>query len=141
MDNNYRSGAHTKHRILIHFVFRPKYRKRVLKIALKRRLKELFTQCCEVNGWEIQELNIKEDHVHMLIQINPKDCISKVMQYIKGGSAKVIREEFPELEEFLWGDSFWSDGYFAESFGKFSETTIKRYIQEQNKQEERNHGL
>jgi len=53
------------------------------------------------------------------------------MHYIKGGSSRVIRKEFPELEEFLWGDSFWSDGYFAESVGKVNESTIKNYIQNQ----------
>jgi REP element-mobilizing transposase RayT len=37
----------------------------------------------------------------------------------------VIRHEFPELEEFLWGDSFWSDGYFAESVGKTTEKAIR----------------
>ena len=53
----------------------------------------------------------------------------------------MIRDEFPELEEFLWGDSFWSDGYFVESIGKVSETAIRKYIQEQNKQANRDHGL
>lgn len=130
----YRSGGHTKHRLLFHIVFRPKYRKRVLQFDLAKRTQELFIQCCEVNDWMIHELNVRSDHVHILIQINPRDSISKVMQLIKGGSSRVIREEFPELEEFLWGDQFWSDGYFAESFRKYSETAIRRYIQQQNKQ-------
>jgi len=122
-------------------VFRPKYRKRVLRFDLKTRLYELFKQCCEVNEWVIHELEVMPDHVHLLIQINPEDCISQVMQRIKGGSAKVIREEHPELEEFIWGESFWGDGYFAESVGKTTEKAIRKYIQQQNKQVERDHGL
>jgi putative transposase len=43
----------------------------------------------------------------------------------------VIRAEYPELEEFLWGESFWADGYFAESVGVSNEATIKKYIQDQ----------
>lgn len=141
MDKRYRSSAHTKHRLIFHIVFRPKYRKRVLKYGLVKRTKELFKECCEVNDWIIHELEILPDHVHMLIQINPKDSIAGVMQMLKGGSAKVIREEFPELKEFLWGESFWSEGYFVESIGKVSEGAVRKYIQEQNKQAERDHGL
>ena len=141
MVKKYKAGAHTKHRLLFHLVFRPKYRRRILKYKVAHRTKELFKQCCEINDWIIHELQILPDHVHLLIQINPSDSLSNVMQIIKGGSSHVIRDEFPELEEFLWGDSFWSDGYFVESIGKVSETAITKYIQEQNKQANRDHGL
>ena len=141
MEKRYKSSAHTKHRLVYHIVFRPKYRKRVLRYDLAKRTKELFKQCCEINDWTIQELEILPDHVHMLIQLNPSDSISNVMQIIKGGSSRVIREEFPELEEFLWGDSFWGDGYFVESIGKVDENVVRKYIQEQNKQQTRDHGL
>ncbi|MGH7808415.1 MAG: IS200/IS605 family transposase, partial [Thermodesulfobacteriota bacterium] len=57
--------------------------------------------------------------------------VAKIVQYFKGGSSRVIRKEFPELEEFLWGDSFWADGYFAETVGVAQEDMIKRYIREQ----------
>lgn len=141
MSKRYKSGPHTKHRLLFHLVFRPKYRKRVLRFELKNRLYTLFKQCSEVNDWIIHECEIMPDHVHLLMQINPDDSISKVMQVIKGGSARVIRDEFPEIEEFLWGDSFWSDGYFAESVGRNSEKAVRLYINTQNKQVNRDHGL
>lgn len=141
MNNRYSSGGHTKHRLMFHVVFRPKYRRRVLKFDLAKRIQELFKQCCEINQWVIQELKIMPDHVHLLIQLNPRDSISNVMQILKGGSSKVIRNEFPELEEFLWGDSLWSVGYFVESIGKVSEQAVRKYIQEQNKQTERDYGL
>jgi putative transposase len=85
-----------------------------------------------MNDWEIHELNVQKDHVHMLLQINPRESLSKVMQIIKGGSSFVIRKEFPDLEEFLWGDSFWSDGFFAESVGQKNEKVIRDYIKNQN---------
>jgi len=40
----------------------------------------------------------------------------------------VLRKEFPEMEEFLWGDSFWADGYFAETVGQVNEDIVKKYI-------------
>ena len=42
-----------------------------------------------------------------------------------------MKQEFPELTEFLWGDSLWADGYFAESVGVLDEKMIEKYIREQ----------
>ncbi|MEO5351513.1 MAG: IS200/IS605 family transposase, partial [Magnetococcus sp. YQC-3] len=92
VSKKYKSSSHTKHRLLFHLVFRPKYRKRVLRFGLKKRLIELFKQGCEVNDWVIHELEIMPDHVHLLIQINPKDSISNVMKILKGGSSRVVRD-------------------------------------------------
>ena len=128
----YKSGASTKHRLLVHLVWVPKYRRRVLRGAVAVRLRELFRQACEVNDWEIHGLAIQHDHVHMLLQTNPREAVARVVQLLKGGSSHAIRSEFPELEEFLWGDSFWADGYFAESVGVKNETAIRRYIQNQS---------
>ena len=102
----YWSGAHSRHRLRYHLVFVPKYRKRVLQGAVAVRLKELLIQACEVNRWKIHELSIQADHVHLLIQCHPKDSVARVMQIIKGGSSYVLRKEFPDLQEFLWGDNF-----------------------------------
>ncbi len=88
-----------------------------------------------MNDWQIKEINIQTTHIHLLLQINPRDSIAHVMHYIKGGSSRVIRKEFPELEEFLWGDSFWSDGYFAESVGKTNELVITSYIKNQREKQ------
>jgi len=84
-----------------------------------------------MNGWWIGEISIQRDHVHVLIQINPRNSTANVVQILKGGTSRIIRKEFPELEEFLWGDSFWADGYFAESVGKVDEQVIRKYIKNQ----------
>ena len=127
----YWTGAHTKHKLKYHLVWVPKYRKRILKGAIAVRLKELLRECAEVNSWKIEELNIQVDHVHILVQLKPDVSLSKVLQYFKGGSSKTVREEFPELKEFLWGSSFWAEGYFAETVGRVSEAAIRKYIKDQ----------
>ncbi len=128
----YWTGAHTTHRLRYHLVVLPKYRKRVLKGKIATRIKQLFFQACQMNKWWIDELNIQPDHIHMLIQMKPRESVAEVVQILKGGSSKVIRTEFPELEEYLWGDSFWSDGYFAETVGAVNEAVIKKYIKNQH---------
>jgi len=129
--NRYRVGAHTRHRLIYHLVWIPKYRKRVLLGKVAVRLRGLLYEAAEVNNWWIQELNIQLDHVHVMIQLPADVSVAQAMQVLKGGTSRVLRRECPELEEFLWGESLWSDGYFAESVGVVKEETMRRYIREQ----------
>ena len=127
----YWTGAHTTHRLRYHLVWIPKYRKRVLTGAVALRLEELLRQACETSRWGLEKLTIQPDHVHLLLQARPPEDVSSIVGRLKGGTSRVIRLEFPVLDEFLWGDSFWADGYFAETVGKVDEETIRRYIREQ----------
>ena len=69
--------------------------------------------------------------MHLIIQTRPEDRVAEVVQRLKGGTSRVIRKEYPELEEFLWGDSFGADGYFAETVGNVDEEVVRGYIREQ----------
>lgn len=129
--SRYWTGAHTKHRLLVHLVFIPKYRHRVLQGAVATRLEALVRQAADVNRWAILELAVQPDHVHLLLQLHPRESIASVVKVLKGGTSRVLREEFPELEEHLWTDSFWADGYFAETVGRINEAVVSRYIRRQ----------
>ena len=51
-------------------------------------MEALLYQAAEVNGWQIKELSIVNDH--MLIQVKPDKALSKVVQHLKGGMIKVL---------------------------------------------------
>ena len=128
----YWHGAHTTHRNMYHIVWLPKYRKKILEGKVKERLEELLRECAEVNSWEIQELNIQLDHVHLLIQLPPSISVSKAVQFLKGLSSRTIRSELSqEIKNMLWGKDLWADGYFSETVGSCSEETIRNYIKNQ----------
>ena len=129
----YVTGAHTKHRLQYHLVWIPKYRKRVLRGKISIRLKQLLYEACRVNRWWISEMSIQEDHIHIVVQFPPQYSVAEVVQIFKGGTSRIIRAEYPELEEFLWGDSLWADGYFAETIGQVDEEVVKKYIRQQSK--------
>jgi len=114
--------------------------RRVLEEAVAMRLAELLRQACEVKAWGLVEMNVQPDHVHLLLQVTPCDCIADVVQLLKGGTARILRLEFPQLEEFLseeflWGDSFWADGYFAETVDQQEEARVRDYIRNQRSPE------
>ena len=127
----YLSSAHTKHRMMYHVVWIPKYRKRVLKGEIADRIRALILECVEVNRWHMHEINVQPDHVHILIQLRPDISVSDAVKLIKGKSSRIIREEFPSLEEFYWGKNFWAQGFFVETVGQVNEQTIKDYIKNQ----------
>ena len=88
-------------------------------------------EACRMNRWWISEMSIQSDHVHIVVELPPQISVAEVVRIFKGGTSRILRKEFPELEEFLWGESFWADGYFAETVGKVDEEVVKRYIRQQ----------
>jgi putative transposase len=90
-------------------------------------------EACKMNGWWISEMSIQADHIHIVVQASPRNSVAEVVQIFKGGTSRVLRKEFPELDEFLWGESFWADGYFAETVGQVNEDIVKKYIRRQGK--------
>jgi putative transposase len=127
----YAKGSHTKHRLQYHLVWIPKYRRRVIQGKIAIRLKRLMYEACKMNGWWISEMSIQTDHVHLVVELPPHISVAEVVRIFKGGTSRVLRKEFPEMEEFLWGESFWADGYFAETVGKVDEEVVKKYIRQQ----------
>ena len=109
----------------------PKYRRRVLNGPVAARLAALLRQAAEVNRWQIHALAVQPDHIHLLLQIKPDASLASVVKRLKGGTSRVLRAEFPELEEFLWGKSFWAGGYFAEGVGQVEEAIVSAYIRNQ----------
>ena len=69
--------------------------------------------------------------MHVMVCMRPEVSVSRMVQLFKGMTSKLIREEFPGLKEFLWGKSFWADGYFAETSGQVNESKIRKYIRNQ----------
>ena len=129
----YQTGSHTKNRLQYHLAWIPKYRRQVLRGKIAIRLRGLLYQACRINRWWISELSVQQDHIHLITQTKPSASVAEVVQTLKGGTSRVMPKEFPELEEFLWGDSFWADGYFAETVGNVDEEIVKRYIREQRR--------
>ncbi len=127
----YWTGAHTTHKLRYPLVLVPKYRKRVLRGDVAARLEMLLRQACDINGWEAEELAIQPDHAHLLLQAQPRFSVAQIMRTLKGGTSRVLRAEFPGLEEHLWGDSFWADGYFGATVGVVEGSVVTAYIQNQ----------
>ena len=130
-----RRTKHAVYDLKYHFVWIPKYRKKLLKGEVAEKVSEVFEKIAEEYGWEIEEMAIEEDHVHVFVQVPPKYGPSRVVQIMKSISAREVFKRQPELRKQLWAGEFWSDGYFVRSVGdKVTAEMIKKYIRYQKKE-------
>ena len=83
-------------------------------------------------GIEIIEGHMMLDHIHLLLEIPPKYAVSQIMGYLKGKSALEIFDKHANLKYKYGNRHFWSEGYYVSTVG-INESTIKKYIQEQER--------
>ena len=126
-----RKGAHTQYDIQYHIVWTTKYRYKVMNGKIAERLRILLVQGCKIRGIRIVKGNITGNHVHMLVTCPPTISVSKMIQYLKGRSSKILQEEFPALKKRYWGQHLWGPGYFCRSVGTITDEIIKEYIENQ----------
>ena len=89
----------------------------------------------EWKGCEVLELNVQEDHIHLLISVPPKVSISNLMGILKGKIAIKLFKSYLELKKKPYlGNHFWARGYFVSTVG-LDEDMIKRYVKHQEKEE------
>jgi putative transposase len=120
--------SHAVYKIAYHFTFIPKYRKRRLVGRVKEQLSGMIKFCAQVNDFTIEQLAIDPDHVHLVLEAKPRYSPAKIMNLVKGGTSKKLREMFPDMEESIWCDSFWADGYFVGSLGERNMREVKEYV-------------
>lgn len=83
-------------------------------------------------GIEIIEGHMMLDHIHLLLEIPPKYAVSQIMGYLKGKSALEIFDKHANLKYKYGNRHFWSEGYYVSTVG-INESTVKKYIQEQER--------
>jgi putative transposase len=127
---NSSSLSHTKWKCQYHIVFIPKYRRKLLFGRLRADIREILKKLCKYKNIEIIEGAVCIDHVHICVCIPPKLSIADFMGYLKGKSALMIFDKYPELST-KWNRSFWARGYHVSTVGNITEEAIKKYIQEQ----------
>lgn len=111
-----------------HFVFCPKYRRKLLVGNIKKRLSEIFDEVAQENKWHIIAKEIMPDHVHLFVFADVRTRPEIVVKRFKGRSSRYLRQEFPEL---LKMPTMWTRSYFLATAGNVSSDTIQKYIEKQ----------
>jgi len=70
-----------------------------------------------VKGWEILELRVMPDHIHLFISASSFDSPTSIVKILKGTTALRIFKRFPELHRRLRKGNLWSSGYYVGTAG------------------------
>ena len=133
--SKYKKLSHVIYKCDYHIVWVPKYRLRILKGVIKTLVEKDIRMLCEWKACEVQELNVQEDHIHLLVSVPPKLSISKLMGVLKGKIAIKLFKSYPKLKQKpYWGNHFWARGYFVSTVG-LDEDMIRKYVKHQEKEE------
>jgi putative transposase len=132
----YETLKHTTWECKYHVVFITKCRKRTLYGQIRRELGPVFRELARQKECEIIEGHLMPDHVHMLISIPPKYSVGQVMGYLKGKAAIHIARVYAGRRRSFVGQQFWARGYWVSTVGR-DEVAVRRYIQEQEKEDQR----
>lgn len=112
-----------------HVIFCPKYGRKVLNDTLAVRLKELVHEKADDYGYAVIEMEIMPDHVHLLLDVDPRIGITTIVRRIKGYTSHRLREEFPWLKKRL--PTLWTRSKFIATVGAVTLDVVQRYIENQ----------
>ena len=128
------SLSHSKWLCKYHIIFTPKYRRKIIYNKYRESIRDIIKSLCSYKGIEILEGHLMPDHVHLLLSIPPKYSVSSVMGYLKGKSSLMIFERHANLKYQFGNRHFWSIGYYVSTVW-LNEATIRKYIQDQEKED------
>jgi len=125
---NIRRGTHSLHQLHVHIVWSTKYRYCVLNGEVQIRFRDLIRQVCDSLDIRILKGVVSKDHIHLHISYPPKLSISDIVKRLKGRSARMLLDEFSELNRRYWGRHLWGIGYGAWSTGNITDAMIQEYL-------------
>ena len=126
-----RRTSHAIYDTCYHLVWCPKYRKKIFEREdIRERAVQVIGRICEEYDFEIVDIQVETEHVHILVSFPPKRSIGEAVRIIKSISARTLFREFPSLKGRLWAGELWEDGYFARTVGdRMTRDVIEKYIE------------
>ena len=71
---------------------------------MARECRRLIELVCREQGWDVLELAIQPDHVHLFVRAWPTTAADEVVRVCKGRTSHDLRRDFPWLKRLpsLW---------------------------------------
>lgn len=125
-----RHDRHTVSLLTDHIVITPKYRRKILTDEVTFVTEAIIRKTCVEMEIKIIDIAVNVDDVHLFFQYPPKYSSSYVAKKIKGRSSRILRQNFPHLEEWC-KDHLWAPVCYHGSVGQGWEV-VEKYISSQN---------
>jgi len=130
MNQTYQATGHCIGESNWHLQFTPAYRRDIFRDQIVRELTLAYLfEGAKKLGVTISAIEFGPDHVHLFLQGTRKVSVTDAVQTLKGFSSRMIRKGHIYLfQDKLWGDKFWTSGYFYQTVGVITSETVKKYI-------------
>jgi putative transposase len=126
---NLQSFKHAVGQNAFHLVWKPKYAKDPMKFfGVRVDCERFICEVAERHGFEIYELHIANDHIHLFVELPPTISVSKALQLFKGYTSFKLFRKHPWLRNHFRKGHFWSPGKFFRSVGNTTMEAVKHYI-------------
>jgi putative transposase len=129
MLEGYKSNNNVVYSSKYHVVWCPKYRRKVLEGQIAKRCEQILRQTAKKYRAEVIALEIRPDHVHLLVGIDPQLGIHRLVKNLKGVSSHQLRKEFASLVSRL--PTLWTNSYLVSTVGGAPGSVIKQYVENQ----------
>lgn len=124
--------SHNKTILMYHLVCAIKYRRDVLTDEVTNTIVNVCLDITDKYGIDFIEVGTDVNHIHYLIQTQPKYSPTQIVTMIKSITARMVFKINREVKKKLWGGEFWSDGYWMVTVSQNStEQAIRDYVREQ----------
>ena len=132
MANELRNSPHSVSECNLHIQLTPAYRRQIFDDELVRELTSAYLlEKANDLGVEVSALDFGPDHAHIFVRECRKYAPCEIVGQLKGYSSYKMRKCHNDLfSDELWGDKFWSGGYFCRTVGVVTAETVKKYIEE-----------
>ena len=132
MNDNLYSHHHIKGCWEHHLEWCPKYRYNSLrKDSIRQDCKASLKQVAEEHDWEIVELAVLPEHVHVILRTHKPENPSRILFFLKGRSAYDLFKKHPNMRLRYPKGHFWSRGSFCRNIGVDIETE-RQYVRNQS---------
>lgn len=118
--------ANTYSQLTIHIVFAVKHRENLIRKDVKEELYKYISGIIHNKKHKLLSINGVQDHIHILIGLNPSLALSDLVRDIKNNSSKFINEK-----KWVPGKFQWQEGYGAFSYSRSQRDEIISYLQNQ----------
>jgi putative transposase len=109
-------------------VWCPKYRRGVIGGRMEDRLKQLIGEVRDEKGAWIVALETMPDHGYLLVEVDPRYGVHRLVKAIKGRTSRVLRDELPYLKSKL--PTLWTNSYFVATTGGAPAAAVKKYVEQ-----------
>jgi putative transposase len=119
------------HELVFHIVFAAKDRAPLITPPIQRLLFSQFRQACETLHGDLHEIGGTEDHVHILLSLQPSHRLDVVVDSLKSAGAEMINKLA------LGQPLEWEDSYGVLSLRNKDVEIVSEYIRTQKERHQK----